>query len=79
MKAHAVWIILAVLAVHAGAFWWLADKHFLPNVRRAPVPLPAHFAARERKAVDPATGRISTVSDYVVSTKLQTPAASPAR
>lgn len=66
------WVILGVVAVHVGAFWLLADKHFLPKVRRVPATPPADFAAQHRtKVVDPASSETVTESDYVVSTQLK--------
>ena len=69
----AVWIVLAVVAFHALAFWMLADKHFLPKTRYiAPLP-PANFGARQQTSVDPRTGEVTTESEYVVSTRLASP------
>lgn len=72
-------VIAGVLAVHLAAFWWLADKHFLPKTTRVPLRPPANFAAGSRVlAVDPQTGQHVTETDYVVSTRLQ-PSPSPAK
>ncbi len=70
-----VWIILGVAAVHALAFWWLADKRFLPKAPYVPPPTPAvNFgAATRRSGVDPRTGEITTEQDFTVSTHLATP------
>ena len=47
-----VWIIGAVVAVHALAFWLLEDKHFLPKARYLPPPTPAvNFAAGQNGRV----------------------------
>ena len=70
----AVWIVLAVVAFHALAFWVLADKHFLPKTRYVPPPPPpVNFGARRQTSVDPRTGEVTTVSEYVVSTRLASP------
>ena len=69
----AVWIVLAVVAFHALAFWMLADKHFLPKTRYIPPPPPANFGARQQTSVDPRTGEVTTESEYVVSTHLASP------
>lgn len=71
-------LIAGVLAVHLAAFWWLADKHFLPKVPHTAPRTPANFAGRERtRAVDPVTGEKVTETDFVVSTRLA-PSPSPA-
>ncbi len=73
-----VWVIGAVVAVHALAFWLLADKHFLPKARYLPPPTPAvNFAAGDRSSVDPQTGETTTERQFTVSTRLATPAARP--
>ena len=69
----AVWIVLAVVAFHALAFWVLADKHFLPRTRYIPPPPPANFGARQQTSVDPRTSEVTTESEYVVSTRLASP------
>ena len=69
----AVWIVLAVVACHALAFWVLADKHFLPKTRYVPPLPPANFGARQQTSVDPRTGEVTTESEYVVSTHLASP------
>ena len=69
----AVWIVLAVVAFHALAFWVLADKHFLPKTRYIPPLPPANFGARQQTRVDPRTGEVTTESEYVVSTRLASP------
>ena len=69
----AVWIVLAVVAFHALAFWVLADKHFLPKIRYIPPLPPANFGARQQIRVDPRTGEVTTESEYVVSTHLASP------
>ncbi len=69
-----VWIIGAVVGVHALAFWLLADKHFLPKARYLPPPTPAvNFAAGDRSSVDPQTGEMTTERQFTVSTRLATP------
>ena len=70
----AVWIVLAVVAFHALAFWVLADKHFLPKARYIPPVPPTNFGARQQTMVDPQTGEVTTETDYVVSTHLASPA-----
>lgn len=73
------WVIAGVIALHLGAFWLVAGKHFLPKVRRAPPREPAvNFAAGQRTTVDPATGEKVLERDYVVSTRLR-PAPAPAK
>lgn len=58
--------------MHLGAFWLLADKHFLPKALQVPRRPPANFAAGERTlAVDPVTGEKVTRRDFVVSTRLE--------
>ena len=69
-----VWVVGAVVAVHALAFWLLADKHFLPKTRYLPPPTPAvNFAAGDRSSVDPQTGETTTERQFTVSTRLATP------
>ncbi len=68
------WIVLGVVAFHAVAFWVVADRHFLPKVPRVPPPQPANFGAGQRTSVDPQTGEVTTETQYVVSTRLASPA-----
>ena len=70
----AAWVIAGVVGVHLLAFWFWADKHFLPKVRRVAPRPPANFSAGERAAgIDPATGEPVVERDYVVSTQLRQP------
>ena len=69
-----VWVVGAVVVVHALAFWLLADKHFLPKARYLPPPTPeVNFAAGDRSSVDPQTGETTTERQFTVSTRMATP------
>ena len=69
-----VWIIGAVVAVHALAFWLLADKHFLPKTRYLPPPTPAvNFAAGDRSSIDPQTGELRRPSGNSRSARVWPP------
>ncbi len=69
----AVWIGLAVVAVHALFFWAVSDKQFLPKARYVPPPPTPNFGAGERRSVDPQTGETTTERQFQVSTLLATP------
>jgi hypothetical protein len=66
----AVWIVAAVAAAHLLVFWAVADRGFLPKVRKVPPVPPPNFAAREQRRVDPETGETITEREFVVSTRL---------
>lgn len=71
----AVWIGLAVVAVHVLLFWAVSDKGFLPKARYVPPPPTPNFGAAEQRGVDPQTGEATTERQFQVSTTLATPKA----
>jgi hypothetical protein len=80
-RPAARWGVLAaaVAVAHGLIFWAVADKHFLPKALRfgssAPPPR-ADFTARERKVIDPRTGRETAIlREFNVSTRLAAPTA----
>lgn len=69
----AVWIVLAVVAIHVVFFWAVSDKHFLPRTRYVPPAPTPNFGTGETRSVDPRTGETTTERQFQVSTRLATP------
>ena len=73
----AVWIGLAVVAVHVLLFWAVSDKGFLPKARYVPPPPTPNFGTGESRSVDPQTGETTTERQFQVSTQMATPTVRP--
>ncbi|HWL53008.1 MAG TPA: hypothetical protein VNQ90_11270 [Chthoniobacteraceae bacterium] len=64
------WIVLGVVAAHAGLFWLVAGTNSLPKV--TPIPRPT-FVAKEAKWTDEVTGDPMVYREFTVSTRLALP------
>jgi len=65
-----LWIVLGVVALHAGLFWVLSGKRPVPDYPKIPRP---NFGVYEEVKVDPETGETVIERQIVVSTKLAPP------
>ena len=65
-----LWIVLAIVALHAGAFLVFGRMKALPDARYIP---PPNFGYREETYQDARTGEKSVYREFRVSTKLAGP------